>query len=228
VAPWSAGSEQYGEFLCTIFDYWVRHDVGKQFVQIFDVALGIWAGAGAGLCVFSETCGSAMALEQNGDLYSCDHYVYPDHLLGNLMDTPLAELVGLPQQIKFGNDKRDTLPKYCRECDVRFACWGECPKHRFLTTPDGEPGLNYFCAGYKRFFHHIAPAMHFMTQELYQQRPPANVMGWMARNDMEAAGETAAGRNAPCPCGSGKKTKQCCGGAGAAHTANADAPISIT
>jgi uncharacterized protein len=190
VAPWSVGSSQYGEFLCTIFDYWVRHDVGKQFVQIFDVALEVWAGAGASLCVFSETCGSAMALEHTGDLYSCDHFVYPDHLLGNILDTPMATLASSAQQVTFGQNKRDLLPRYCRECDVRFACNGECPKHRFLTAPDGEHGLNYLCGSYKRFFHHISPAMEFMARELYAQHAPANVMGWMARSDLASTGDS--------------------------------------
>jgi uncharacterized protein len=211
VAEWSVGSSQYGDFLCGIYDYWVRHDVGQQFVQMFDVALQIWAGAGAGLCVFAETCGTAMALEHTGDLYSCDHFVYPDNLLGNIMETPMATLAASAQQVAFGQNKRDLLPRYCRECDVRFACNGECPKHRFLTTPDGEYGLNYLCASYKKFFHHVADSMEFMLNELNAQRPPANVMKWMAGKDLMASDGAKPTRNSPCICGSGKKAKQCCG-----------------
>jgi uncharacterized protein len=176
VTEWSVEPLAYGKFLARIFDEWVRRDVGRVFVQQFDVALESWMGMEASLCVFRETCGSAMALEHNGDLYSCDHYVYPEHKLGNIAETPLAELVSAPQQKAFGLAKRDTLPRMCRECDVRFACNGECPKHRFLTTPDGEPGLNYLCAGYKHFFRHIDPFMQFMAGELRAQRPPANIM----------------------------------------------------
>ncbi len=218
VAPWCARPEQYGRFLVSVFEEWVRRDVGKVFVQLFDVALEAWVGMQPSLCLFRETCGSAMALEHNGDLYSCDHYVYPENKLGNIMETPLAEMVQSEQQRQFGNAKRDTLPKYCRECPVHFVCRGECPKHRFLRTPDGEPGLNYLCAGYKRFFTHIDPHMRFMAGELRQQRPPANVMDWVRERDRMLAsgkpapqpGQTVFG-NDPCPCCSGKKFKKCCG-----------------
>ncbi len=176
VSDWSVEPLAYGEFLCTIFDDWVRNDVGSTFVQIFDVALESWLGMQPSLCVFSETCGSALALEHQGDLYSCDHYVYPENRLGNILENPLASLAHVEQQKKFGTAKRDTLPRYCRECDVRFACNGECPKHRFVSTPDGEPGLNYLCAAYKLFFHHVAPYMEFMGRELLRQRPPSRVM----------------------------------------------------
>ena len=210
VTEWSVRSEDYGAFLTTIFDEWVRQDIGKVFVQQFDVALGIWAGQGSALCVFSETCGKALALEHNGDLYACDHYVYPEYRLGNLRETPLEELVNSPAMEKFGNDKRDTLPKYCRECDVRFACNGECPKHRFLKTPDGEWGLNYLCAGYKNFFGHVDPYMKAMTQLLSQRRAPAELMDLIARQE-QATSLKNAGRNDPCPCGSGLKFKRCHG-----------------
>ncbi len=179
VTPWSVRAPQYGTFLCTIFDEWVREDVGKVFVQLFDVALGNWVGAGGGLCVFSETCGTALALEHNGDLYSCDHYVYPENRLGNINQQNLGDMVSSAQQKKFGLDKRDTLPRYCRECEVRFACHGECPKHRFINTRDGEPGLNYFCPAYKKFFNHITPAMNVMGQLLRERRAPALVMDWV-------------------------------------------------
>ncbi|MBA3885731.1 MAG: anaerobic sulfatase-maturation protein [Acidobacteria bacterium] len=210
VAPWSVEPRQYGEFLSAIFDEWVRHDVARSFVQMFDVALELWMGLEPGLCVFRRTCGSALALEHNGDLYSCDHYVYPENRLGNIMDQPLASLVHSAAQVRFGQDKHDRLPRYCQECDVRFACNGECPKHRFIQTPDGEPGLNYLCAGYKLFFHHIDPFMQYMASELRQQRPPANVMQWARQRDAQAAARQHPGRNEPCPCGSGRKYKKCC------------------
>jgi len=183
VTPWSVDARNYGRFLTSIFDEWVRNDVGKVYVQIFDVSLGIWAGVGSTLCVFGETCGAALAIEHNGDLYSCDHFVYPQHKLGNIAEHTMREMVESPQQQKFGTDKRDTLPKYCRECEVKFACNGECPKHRFIKTPDGEAGLNYLCKGYKIFFKHIDPYMKFMALELLQQRAPANVMEWVKAQD---------------------------------------------
>jgi uncharacterized protein len=208
VTEWSVDPVQFGRFLCGIFDEWVRRDVGEYYVQIFDVALESWYGMEASLCIFRQTCGSAMAMEHNGDLYSCDHYVYPENRLGNIMESPLAALVGSEQQRRFGEDKRDTLPGYCRRCDYRFACNGECPKHRFVRTPDGEEGLNYLCAGYKKFFKHIDPYMKFMAEELRHERPPANVMDWIRAREPRPA--VPPGRNDPCPCGSGKKYKKCC------------------
>lgn len=181
VTEWSVEPLQYGKFLCEIFDEWVRKDVGRYFVQIFDVALESWFGLPPGLCVFSETCGQALAIEHNGDLYSCDHYVFPENRLGNILTTPLELLVGSRQQSRFGLDKRDALPRFCRECDVRFVCNGECPKHRFLRTPEGEPGLSYLCAAYKTFFQHIRPAMEFMANELRNHGAPAKVMEWIAK-----------------------------------------------
>jgi uncharacterized protein len=176
VTEWSVRPAAFGQFLCTIFDEWVKHDVGRIFVQHFDAALANWVGAPAGICVFSERCGRALAIEHNGDVYSCDHYVYPRYKLGNLMNQSLAVMVDSPFQEKFGDAKSDTLPSYCRECPVRFACHGACPKHRFLRTPQGEPGLNYLCSGYKRFFTHIAPAMNTMAALLAQGRGPAEIM----------------------------------------------------
>ncbi|MEX1120083.1 MAG: anaerobic sulfatase maturase [Terrimicrobiaceae bacterium] len=176
VTDWSVQPRQYGEFLCAIFDEWVRRDVGNTFVQIFDVTLGNWMGMGGGLCVFSEKCGTAMAMEHNGDVFSCDHYVYPKFKLGNVMNGSLGEMVNSEFQKQFGMDKKSTLPKYCVECDVRHLCHGECPKHRFLRTPDGDPGLNYFCAAYKKFFHHSAPAMKHMAALLRAGRPAAEIM----------------------------------------------------
>jgi uncharacterized protein len=202
VTDWSVESLQYGTFLNAIFDEWVRNDVGRFYIQIFDVALESWVGMQPSLCVFRETCGSAMAIEHNGDLYSCDHFVYPQYRLGNLNARSLGDMVRSGAQTAFGEAKRDTLPRYCRECDVRFACNGECPKHRFTLTPDGEAGLNYLCSGYKLFFHHIDPYMKFMAAELRAERAPANVMKWANRPPA---------RNAPCVCGSGRKYKNCCG-----------------
>jgi uncharacterized protein len=166
----SVTAEAWGRFLNTVFDEWVKLDVGTVFVQMFDAALASWVGAPPALCIFSETCGDAVALEHNGDVYSCDHFVEPKYLLGNVADAPLVDLVTSPRQREFGRAKRDTLPKYCRECPVRFACHGECPKNRFITTPDGEPGLNYLCAGYKAFFTHIDRPMRVMADLLRHGR----------------------------------------------------------
>lgn len=181
LAPWSVLPEDFGSFMTKIFDRWVAHDVGQIFVQLFEVSLQSWLGIPAGLCFFRETCGAVLAVEHNGDVYSCDHFVNEPNLLGNLMDNPMAALVNSEPQAAFGMAKRDTLPQFCRDCDVRFACHGECPKNRFLTTPDGEPGLNYLCAGYKIYFHHIAPYMKFMANCLRRGMSPLPVME-MARN----------------------------------------------
>ncbi len=207
VAPWSVQPESYGDFLIAIFEEWVRRDVGRIFVQTFDVALESWFGVPQNLCIFAETCGAALAVEHNGDLYACDHFVYPQYRLGNILDQEMIELVNSPQQRRFGLAKRDTLPQYCRSCEVRFACNGGCPKNRFLRTPDGEPGLNYLCAGYRKFFNHIDPYMKFMAEELRHRRAPANVMQWLREREQPGA----VGRNDPCPCGSGRKYKKCCG-----------------
>lgn len=208
----SVGAKQYGDFLVTIFDEWVRRDVGRMFVQIFDVALGVWCGQRAGLCLFEETCGEALAMEHNGDLYSCDHFVEPRHRLGNLLETPLVDLITSQQQKSFALAKRDALPRYCRKCSLRFICNGGCPKDRILTTPDGEPGLNYLCEGYRAFFTHIDGPMRMMADLLRQQHPPAEIMSLLAseKSQLERA-FVRAGRNAPCPCGSGRKFKQCHG-----------------
>ena len=175
--PWTVPAEAYGQFLIDIFDVWVRRDVGTAFVQIFDVALNVWVGMPPPLCVFAETCGDAMVIEHNGDIYSCDHFVYSEYKLGNIMESPLVELAHGEQQEKFGNNKRDTLPDYCRkQCDVYFMCHGACPKHRFIKTPNGAPGLNWLCEGYKVFFNHINPYMQTMARLLREQRPAADIM----------------------------------------------------
>jgi uncharacterized protein len=205
VSERSVRPAQFGRFLCAIFDEWVRRDVGKVFVQAFDVALGSWLGQ-HNLCIVSPTCGHALALEHNGDLYSCDHYVEPGYRLGNILGTPMAEMVGSEKQRRFGQDKYDSLPRYCRDCEVLFACYGECPRNRFAETPDGEPGLNYLCEGYKSFYAHIAEPMAVMADLLRNGRPAEEVMQWVAAREMSRAG-----RNDPCPCGSGKKFKRCHG-----------------
>jgi len=212
VTQHSVEGRQYGHFLSTIFDEWVRRDVGSVFVQAFDAALAARVGQPPGVCVFDETCGTAMVLEHNGDLYSCDHFVEPDCLLGNIAETDLAALVGSAKQTQFGLAKRATIPKHCLECPVRFACNGGCPKNRISRTPDGEAGLNYLCEGYRMFFTHIAPQMDFMARELAAGRPPANVMVAVARQDAEFQRKLiTAKRNDPCPCGSGRKFKHCHG-----------------
>jgi uncharacterized protein len=186
VTPRSVTGKRYGQFLISIFDEWVRRDVGSVFVQIFDVALAAWIGQRPGLCVYEETCGLAMAMEHNGDLYSCDHFVEPRHFLGNVRETPLVELVGSARQRQFGQDKLNRLPRHCRKCSVRFVCNGACPKDRILTTPDGEPELNYLCEGYKNFFTHIDRPMRVMAAELQAGRPAANVMAYLARTEKAA------------------------------------------
>jgi len=176
LTDWSIRARQFGKFMITIFDEWVRNDVGKVFVQMFDVTLANWVGAPTGLCVFTETCGEAAVMEHNGDLYSCDHFVYPEFLLGNILETPMGDMMASGRQIQFGKDKRDTLPRQCLMCDVRFACYGGCPKSRIATTADGQPGLNWLCEGYKSFFEYVKPYMEFMANELTHERPPANIM----------------------------------------------------
>ena len=212
VSERSVGGRAYGAFLSAIFYLWVRRDVGRMFVQIFDVSLAAWVGHSPGLCVFEETCGGAMALEHNGDLYSCDHFVDPDYLLGNVDDATIEELVSSERQFEFGQDKRDSLPQYCLDCDVRFACHGECPKNRFITTPDGEPGLNYLCAGFKQFFHHVDRPLKMILELMSNGRPASDVMEIIAREETPFHEELEhAGRNDPCPCGSGHKVKKCHG-----------------
>ena len=176
----TVNSERWGQFLMAIFDEWVRHDVGNVYIQMFESALASWMGMPASLCIFARTCGNALALEHNGDLYSCDHFVEPKFFLGNIKEQHLVQLVASDQQRKFGNDKQDTLPRYCRECEVKFACNGECPRNRFISTPDGEPGLNYLCAGYKAFFKHIDHPMKLMVDLLLGGRDAPDVMQILA------------------------------------------------
>ncbi|MCJ7832406.1 MAG: SPASM domain-containing protein, partial [Actinobacteria bacterium] len=201
----SVTAEQYGRFLVEIFEEWVRHDIGKVYVQMFDTTLGAHLGQYS-LCIHAPTCGTALAMEHNGDLYSCDHFVEPDFKLGNIHEKRMLDLVASPQQQKFGSDKRDTLPQYCLECPVLFACNGGCPKDRFIETPDGEPGLNYLCAGYKDFFGHTSQPFAEMAGLLRSGHFADEIMASYASAD------AARGRNDPCTCGSGRKWKHCHGG----------------
>jgi uncharacterized protein len=211
VSEHSVTAEQLGKFLIAVFDEWVGRDVGTIFVQTFEASARNWLGlAASGMCVFNETCGYGLALEHNGDLYSCDHFVEPKYLLGNVQTDRMIDLIGSDVQQKFGSDKRDTLPQYCLECDVRFACHGECPKNRFITTPSGEPGLNYLCAGYKAFFRHIDVPMRIISDLLKRGLRAEGVMAVLAQRENELR-SARAGRNEACPCGSGKKFKKCHG-----------------
>lgn len=197
-SPYMPSAEDFGAFLCKIFDEWIARDTGRIMIQTFDEAARPALGLDHSLCVFRETCGQIPVLEHNGDLFPCDHYVDREHRLGNILETPLAELLDSPAQRAFGDAKRDALPRYCRECEVLAMCRGGCPKYRFIRTPDGEEGLNYLCAGLKRFFlHSRAPLARWVSR----QQPRA--VPTLSR-------PAAAGRNDPCPCGSGRKYKKCC------------------
>ena len=192
VSARSITAEQYGRLLIDVFEEWVRADVGEVYVQMFDVALANWYGEPPSLCVHSEKCGLALALEHTGDLYCCDHFVEPDYKLGNIRDTHLRELIASERQRQFGLDKLHALPRYCLQCDVRFACHGGCPKDRFIQTPEGEPGLNYLCAGYKAFFHHIDEPMRFMCEQLRKGGAPAEIMRLYGPRTPGAAATTPA------------------------------------
>jgi len=206
----SVSPAAFGRFLTTIFAEWVRHDIGRIFVQMFEEAVAVWAGYPASLCVYKNTCGRALVLEHNGDLYSCDHFVDPPYRLGNIMERNLAEMVDSEQQRRFGRDKHDKLPRYCRQCDYLFICQGACPKDRISRTPSGEPGLNYLCEGYKSFFRYADPYLQRIAQHIRNRRPAALLMDELRRETAQAMAD--AGRNDPCPCGSGLKYKKCCMG----------------
>lgn len=205
VHPWCVSPEGYGKFLCTVFDEWVRNDVGRIFVQIFDVTLSRWVGSPPALCIFAPTCGKALVLEHNGDLYACDHFVYPEYLVGNIMNEPLEKFVRSKQQKKFGQDKFTRLPKKCKMCRFLMLCQGGCPKNRFITTSDRETEHNYLCKGYYKFFEHTAPYMEIMGELVQQRRPPSFVMDQVKQEDLANAKP-----NDLCPCRSGKKFKKCC------------------
>lgn len=209
LAPWTVPSWQFGDFLCQIFDLWVRRDVERVSVQMFDVAMAAWTGQPPVLCVHSATCGHAFALESNGDLYNCDHFVYPEHKLGNIHQQTIHELNHSEQAIAFGQAKEARLTTDCRRCEFRPVCHGGCPKHRFAVSPGGHPGHNYLCAGYKHFFKHITPYMNVWQQLQENGYPPSAIAQWLASEAQQAP--TAAKRNDPCPCGSGRKYKKCCG-----------------
>jgi len=200
-------AEAFGDFLCVIFDEWINSDIGRIKVQIFEEASRTAFGQEHSLCIFRETCGDVPVVEHNGDFYSCDHFVDKEHLLGNILEAPVVELLESPAQRAFGNAKRDTLPRFCRECNVRDMCNGGCPKNRFIRTPGGEPELNYLCAGYKRFFTYCRPFVSELAAVWRQQ-----TFGQQARPDGSADSRTVqkTGRNDPCPCGSGRKYKHCC------------------
>ncbi len=209
----SVRTEQWGHFLIQIFDEWVKRDVGKTFVLNFDGALAGWLGSAGTVCIFGPTCGLGMALEHNGDLFSCDHFVEPSYYLGNILTRPILELVASEKQREFGQDKKNMLPRSCRECEMLFVCNGECPKNRFLHAPDGEPGLNFLCKGYKAFFQHVDRAMKIMADLIRGGRLAEEVMKGMGI-EKKGGGEGVsmkAGRNEPCFCGSGLKFKRCHG-----------------
>jgi uncharacterized protein len=170
-----------------VFDEWVRHDVGSVYVQLFDTSLANWVGVQGAVCVHSETCGTALAIEHNGDLYSCDHFVEPEYLLGNIREHHMLELVASPQQVAFGADKRDSLTKQCRACDVRFACHGGCPKDRFVSSDDGEPGQHFLCPSYLAFFRYVDAPMRFMAEKVRSGGYADEVMAWQRRRDASSA-----------------------------------------
>lgn len=172
----SVAPEQWGYFLCAIFDEWVRKDVGKIFVEIFDCTLASWMGISPGICAYSKECGHAGVMEHNGDVYSCDHFVFPEYKLGNIRDHSLIDMLYGEQQQEFSRLKHSSLPRQCKECDMEFACHGECPKNRFMKDKYGDSGLNYLCPGYYHYYQHVAPYMDYMKQELMAQRPPSNIM----------------------------------------------------
>lgn len=185
--PFSVSPEQWGDFLIGIFDEWVKEDVGEYFVQLFDATLANWMGVQPGICTLARTCGHAGAIEWNGDVFACDHFVFPQYRLGNLREKSLVEMMYSPQQREFGRAKLTALPRQCRECRWLFACNGECPKNRFARTADGEKGLNFLCSGYRRFFEHVAPYMDWMKRELMANRPPAGIVD-LLQHDPRAFG----------------------------------------
>ena len=201
-------AEAFGSFLCAIFDEWVRQDIGRIIVQAFEEAARPAYGLGHSLCVFRPTCGDIPVVEHNGDFYQCDHFVTPEHCLGNIAETPLLELLESPAQKAFGRAKAETLTRRCQECDVLEMCHGGCPKDRIARTPEGEPGLNYLCAGYHRFFTHCRPCTQRMAALRREGQPPERLMEELRVASVRTA--PAAGRNDPCPCGSGRKYKKCC------------------
>lgn len=215
VSDESVPSEQYGDFLSAIFDEWVKNDVGDVYVQIFDALLASWVNYPQSVCLFAPICGTAMILEHNGDLYSCDHFVDSHHLLGNIMETSMIDMVSSSKQIQFGMNKKDNLADECVQCDFKFACWGACPKHRFIKDKTGEKNFNYLCPGYKKFLNHIKWPMIIMASLFKQERAPAEIMNILdqKRDNLRDIFQDIS-RNDSCPCGSGLKFKKCHGKAG--------------
>ncbi|MDP6449349.1 MAG: anaerobic sulfatase maturase [Lentisphaeria bacterium] len=211
VSERSVRPKQFGRFLAGVFERWRQQDVGRVFVQHFDLMLGLVMGHPSTLCVHAETCGRAAALEHNGDLYSCDHFVFPEYHLGNVTDQTLAAMLDGPQQQKFGCDKSDGLPQYCRKCAFLQLCYGGCPAHRIRRTADGEDGLNYLCAGYQEFFKRTLPYFQAMAACVSTGLQACEYKRFLDRGNPPESTDTCAGRNAPCPCGSGRKYKRCCG-----------------
>lgn len=208
VSPQTVPADAYGTFLCTIFDEWIRHDIGRIVIQLFDEATRPALGMEHTLCIFRQTCGEIPVIEHNGDFFSCDHFVDPEHRLGTICETPLVQMLESTAQTAFGRQKWDTLPRYCRECEVLAMCNGGCPKDHFIRTPDGDQGLNYLCASFKRFFTHSRPYL-LQLASLWRAGQPIEQMMYLVRTaDSKAVLQT--GRNDPCPCGSGRKYKKCC------------------
>lgn len=208
--PWCAAPAEIGNFFCGVFDEWIRADVGRIFVQLFEVAAGAWIGGQPGLCHFAETCGRALVVEANGEVYACDHFVYPAYRRGNLATDPLVRLVEDPDQVRFGEAKRTALPESCLSCRFRFACGGGCPKHRFRKAATGGVPENALCAAYLRFFRHADPWLRILSDLLRRGLPAAGLMEAVRESDLRR-GMLTAKRNDPCPCGSGRKFKACCG-----------------
>ncbi|KHT62503.1 sulfatase maturase [Photobacterium gaetbulicola] len=209
VTEWSVPSLAYGEFLNRVFDRWVKKDVGRIFVNTFDSTLATWCNEPSGICVQSETCGHAFILESNGDMYNCDHFVYPEHKLGNIHSASIQDLNQTDKAVQFGMDKKDKLTLQCRRCPYRMQCHGGCPKHRFARSEAGQEGHSYFCAGYYAFFSHTGAKMKQMRDLLMRGRPASDIVYLDLQKKMVANTFTG-GRNSPCPCGSGKKVKRCC------------------
>jgi uncharacterized protein len=212
VSARSVQPKQFGRFLIQVFDEWVHNDVGKVYVQTFEATLRSWMRLPSTMCVFDQTCGLGLALEHNGDVYACDHFVEPGYLLGNIKEKHLFEMVGSDQQYRFGQDKYDSLPKYCLECPVHFACHGECPKNRFSKTPKGDAGLNYLCAGYKAFFNRVDEPMKLISLLLRSERPASDVMLILDENkEVLSKNCQNAKPGQLCPCGSGLHFQECHG-----------------
>lgn len=187
IAPWSVGSMAFGKFMCEIFDSWVLADVGRYFVNLFDAALARWCGVMPGTCAYAETCGGNSVIEHNGDVYPCDHFVYPQYRLGNILENDLRTMMTSQEQVRFGISKRNSLPGRCVRCRYRFACNGECPKHRFNVTESGQTGLNALCDGYFMFYSYVEPYMDKMKELLDSHQAPAGVMPWARLKAMGAS-----------------------------------------